>query len=57
MVQTPPPQLSVVAGVTLMPGQPKVEVGKGDAPVAQPKNDSAMESVQEQPEEDDLEME
>ena len=40
-----------------MPGQPKAELGKGDAPVAQTKNDSAMESVQEQPEEDDLEME
>jgi len=58
---TPPPQLSVVPGVTLMPGQAQKEASsaaKGDAPAAQQKVEPPMEPVQEQPtEEDDLEME
>ena len=61
LFQTPPPQLSVVPGVTLMPGQAQKEASsaaKGDAPAAQQKVEPPMEPVQEQPtEEDDLEME
>ena len=62
---TPPVQLSVVPGVTLMPGQAQKEAqvaaaaGKGDAHETKKENNGAtMESVQEQPtEEEDLEME